>query len=532
MLVGADQGASTFLIMVHNSIHTWQAMKKLEYGIAWCVQMDKMTYENGKEKPSLAQVFARFRMSSDFIQYDDNTNRLKYWVSYIRTLVDLNTLQQTIMPVIKTDQWTTLEELKKAIPIENIIITIDTDVIKQKLLDGYILISLSEYGTPSALVKATINKAREVSLPEVEFSVVGPKEAFVESIESNINLIRKRVTNEKLRIFEMTVGDLSNTKIAILSVEGVCDEQNVQTVIQRIKAIQFDQISDSSFIAQMITDKSNSLFPQLLDTERPDRVSSILAEGKVGIMVDGSPHVLIGPTTLIEFFSAFDDYFYNWIVSSFFRLVRLFAVGFSILITPIYVAVLTYHYELIPSDLLGTLVASRRGIPLPPILEAFFLELVIELLREAGARLPTKVGQTIGIVGGIVLGTASVEAGITSNILLIFVALAALASFTTPIYAMGNTIRMLRFPFLLFALWFGLLGIVLCFCFLMTHLLRLTSLGRPFLEPIYPPRTIDMKDSFIRLPFSFMSKRPQQLRTKRPKRFSAINAKKHKDIDE
>jgi hypothetical protein len=330
----------------------------------------------------------------------------------------------------------------------------------------------------------------------------------------------------------MKIGDLSNTKLAILYVEGVSDEENVHTVMQRIKDIQFDQISDSSYISQMISDNANSPFPQVLDTERPDRVSSILAEGKVAIIVDGSPHVLIGPTTLVEFFSAFDDYFYNWLSASFFRLIRLFAVGFSILITPVYVAALTYHYELIPSDLLNTLISSRRDVPLPPILEALFLELTIELLREAGARLPTKVGQTIGIVGGIVIGTASVEAGLTSNILLIIVALSALASFTTPIYAMGNTIRMLRFPFLLFAQLYGLLGIVLCFCFLTAHLLRLTSLGRPFLEPIYPPRRVDMKDSLIRLPFSLMSKRPQQLRTNKPKRFSSVNAKKNKDIDE
>jgi hypothetical protein len=494
--------------------------------------MSKMKYESGKEKPSLAHIIARFRTSSDFIQYEEDTNQVKYWISYIRTLVDVQTLQKTIMPVLKSDNWKTLDELKKGIPIENIIITIDTDVIKEKLLDGFILISLSEYGLPSALIKATINKARDVSLPEVEFSVVGPKEAFVESIESNINLIRKRVTNDKLRIFEMKIGDLSNTKLAILYVEGVSDEQNVHTVMQRIKDIQFDQISDSSYISQMISDNANSPFPQVLDTERPDRVSSILAEGKVAIIVDGSPHVLIGPTTLVEFFSAFDDYFYNWLSASFFRLIRLFAVGFSILITPIYVAALTYHYELIPSDLLNTLISSRRDVPLPPILEALFLELTIELLREAGARLPTKVGQTIGIVGGIVIGTASVEAGLTSNILLIIVALSALASFTTPIYAMGNTIRMLRFPFLLFAQWYGLLGIVLCFCFMTAHLLRLTSLGRPFLEPIYPPRRVDMKDALIRLPFSLMSKRPQQLRTNNPKRFSSVNAKKNKDIDE
>jgi hypothetical protein len=181
---------------------------------------------------------------------------------------------------------------------------------------------------------------------------------------------------------------------------------------------------------------------------------------------------------------------------------------------------------------LSTLVTSRREIPLPPILEAVFLELTIELLREAGARLPTKVGQTIGIVGGIVIGTASVEAGLTSNVLLIIVALAALASFTTPVYKMGNTIRLLRFPFLLFAELWGLLGIVYCFCLLMTHLLRLTSLNRPFLEPLYPPRISDLKDAIIRLPFDLQRMRPQYLRTQNPVRFPKKEKPRLKDIDE
>ena len=165
-------------------------------------------------------------------------------------------------------------------------------------------------------------------------------------------------------------------------------------------------------------------------------------------------------------------------------------------------------------------------------LGSFFLEITIELLREAGARLPTKVGQTIGIVGGIVIGTASVEAGLTSNVLLIIVALSALASFTTPVYRIGNTIRLLRFPFLIFAELWGLLGIVVCLCFVTTHLLRLTSLGRPYLEPIYPPRLHDLKEAFVRPPLSTLRKRPQYLRTKKPARFSRKAAKEKKDIDE
>jgi hypothetical protein len=299
--------------------------------------------------------------------------------------------------------------------------------------------------------------------------------------------------------------------------------------LQRIKAIKFYQILDSSYISQLITDNSNSIFPQMLDTERPERVAAVLAEGSIVIMVEGSPHALIAPTTLVEFFSAFEDYFINWQMASFFRIVRLFSVLFSILITPIYVAVVTYHYALIPTDLMVTLVTSRSIVPFPPILEAMILELTIELLREAGARLPTKVGQTIGIVGGIVIGTASVQAGLTSNVLLIFVALAALASFTTPVYRMGNAIRLLRFPFLLFAQLWGLIGVAIAFIFVMGHLLRLTSLGRPYLEPIYPLRLKDLRDSFIRLPFSTRSHR---LQTQDKQRFTPPWRQKPRDIDE
>src|SRR5690606_29265909 len=264
-------------------------------------------------------------------------------------------------------------------------------------------------------------------------------------------------------------------------------------------------------------------------TERPDRVTSAIVEGKIAIICDGSPHILIGPTTLVEFFASYEDYFLTWPVATAFRIIRIFAVMFSVLVTPLYVAVLTYHYQVIPVDLMGTIISSRNDIPFPPILEVLILELTIELLREAGARLPTKIGQTIGIVGGIVIGTASVEAGLTSNVLLIFVALAALASFTTPVYQMGNTIRLIRFPYLLMAHYIGLIGVAISFCFLLIHLLRLSSIGRPFLEPIFPPRVQDLKDAIIRLPISFQDKRPIALQSENTRRFSKKKAIKTND---
>lgn len=447
-------------------------------------------------------------------------------------MVDEQTLQDMILPYLQKETLQTMADIPRILPISEVEITKDLSQLDQKLIDGFVLLTINNQKDQVCFIAAQKQIGRNISVPEIEYNVVGPKESFVESLVQNINLIRKKMPIKELIIEQVGVGKLSKTKVAILYIDGLTNKVDVQTVKQRIKEINFDTVIDSSFISQMISDHQHSIIPQILDTERPDRTVSGLAEGKVAVIVDGSPQVLLGPTTLIEFFSSFEDYFFNWIIASFFRLLRIFAVIFSVLMTPIYVAVLTYHYELIPQDLMGIIFTTRRAIPFPPLLEVLFLELTIELLREAGARLPTKVGQTIGIVGGIVIGTASVEAGLTSNVLLIFIGLTALASFTTPIYRMNNTIRILRYPFLFLAQLWGLLGIAFGICLLLAELLRTTSLGRPILAPFYPLRVADFKDSFIRLPFEKQAKRPFYLRPGDKKRFDGEKVKQKKDIDE
>ncbi|MEL3972495.1 spore germination protein [Rossellomorea oryzaecorticis] len=487
-----------------------------------------------KKKQSYESIKSEIEKSADYKQafYQNPFTGVKFSLHFITTLIDGKILQEDVLPSLLSKDFHDFDDLKTLVPIVDIQVSKDESQIEQKLFNGYTMLTMDASNRKFAFIATKNEMGRKVSQPEVEFSVVGPKEAFVESMSDNLNLLRKRIPIKELTVEEFNIGSITHTRVALLYLDGLTDEANVNTMRQRLQNVNFDQVMDSSFIEQLIADNSLSPFPQLLDSERPDRVASVLVEGKVAVLVDGSPHALIGPTTLVEFFNAYEDYFLNFLVASFFRLVRVFAVAFSILITPIYVAALTYHYELIPKDLMATLVTSRQEIPLPPILEALFLELTIELLREAGARLPTKVGQTIGIVGGIVIGTASVEAGLTSNVLLILVALAALASFTTPVYRMGNTIRILRFPFLLFAQLWGLLGIVFCFCFLMGHLLYLTSLGRPFLSPLYPPRLRDLKDALIRFPFNKQADRPQYLRTNKKDRFKFQEGKKKLDIDE
>ncbi|MEK4566800.1 spore germination protein [Alkalihalobacillus sp. FSL R5-0424] len=480
---------------------------------------------------SFEELLALCNLSSDFEGLEHQSFSLYYFASIIKPEI----LHDEVLLSLTNRPGASLSELRHLIPIEKIELTSSFKALMASFMRGAIVIQSARESGLFLSIPAEHAETRSVSLPEVEFSVVGPKEAFVESLQTNLNLVRKRLPIPELVVKEYKVGDLSKTRTAILYLHGIADEQVVQTMTQRVQDIRFDQVVDSSFVAQLIADDSNSVFPQLIDTERPDRVASVLAEGKVVLLLDGSPHALTGPTSFVEFFSAFEDYFLPWPIASVFRLIRLFAILFSVLSTALYVAVLTYHYEMIPTNLLNTLVSSRSGIPFSPVFEAIILELVIELLREAGARLPTKIGQTIGIVGGIVIGTAAVDAGLTSNILLIIVALTALASFTTPIYQMSNTIRLIRFPFILAAQWLGFLGVAACFALFLSHLLALTSLGKPYLTPIYPLRIADLKDSFFRLPFRLQSLRPASARAQKRIRFKRIkegNHLKKSDIEE
>lgn len=472
----------------------------------------KKKQEERKKFRALKKALEEFRQTDDFVEYTFEQNEFPVTMGYLKTSIDEEKLEKSVMPYLQQGDFESLDEIDQIVPITDSILSDEADELKEKLIQGYIVLYKVDESGQFLLIPIQLKKSRQISIPEVEFSVVGPKEAFIENIDTNLNLVKKRLAIPELDVQTMSVGTVTKTKVAVVSIEGIADEENVNTAIQRISDLDIDQVIDSSYIQQTIADNKNSPFPQLLDTERPDRIAAVLVEGKVAIFVDGSPHALIGPTTLVEFFSAFEDYFLNWTVASTFRLIRLVAVFFSILVTPLYVAVLTHHFEIIPKALLGPLISSRTLVPFQPVLEAIILELTIELLREAGARLPTKIGQTIGIVGGIVIGTASVQAGLTSNVLLILVALAALGSFTTPVYQMSNTIRLIRFPLLIAAHVYGIFGIAVCIAYIMVHLLKLTSLGRPFMEPIYPFRFKDLKDAFIRLPFDMQNKRPFAVR--------------------
>jgi len=495
-----------------------------------------------KKKPNspktLAQLLQKLKQSSDFATLEFQMSGYDFSISYFDSLVDPKLLQQQVICHLQRDVSNypsfSVRDLQRIIPVQRIEITSDVQTVETKLLKGFALIRLKSDERSWALINVASENLglRQNNDSENEFSVVGPKVGFVENIGTNLHLLRRQINTPNLVFRELTIGTMSKTKVVIAYIDGIIDEQTLETVIQRVKEIEFDIVFDTSLIDQLLSDNSSSPFPSFVSTERVDRVVYALVGGQVAILADGSPYVITGPSTLFDFFTSPEDYYLPWVLGSFFRLIRMFGVMFSILASPVYVAVLTYHYEMIPKDLLGPIIFSRSNVPFPPTLEVLFLEITIELLREAGARLPTKVAQTLGIVGGIVIGQASVEAALTSNILLIIVSLAALASFTTPIFKMSNTIRFIRFPIILFASFWGGVGIAFAICLLLIHLGRLKSFGNPYLVPLYPLRVKDFADSFIRSSYPFTAKRPGYLRPQTFWRYDPNKAKKKKDIDE
>lgn len=437
---------------------------------------------------------------------------------YIDNLVDSRVLNEHILPIVISNPSSSPSELKLKLQIHEVDMTEKLDLVILELFKGAALIHKN--GHPYVLLaKIHTRESRSLTTPENESQVIGSQIGFNENLSTNESLVRRYIQTPDLYIEKLTVGKITNTTVSILFLKSIASDEMVQTLRQRITDLKVDSLIDSAVLAEMIDDNSLSLFPQMLLTERPDRFCDALLNGKLGVFVDGSSMAVVCPYSFVEFFQSREDQNLRWPIASFLRLLRFSAVFLSVYLTPFYVAALTYHYEVIPQSLLVPLSESRALVPFPPIIEALVLELIIELLREAGARLPTKIGQTIGIVGGIVIGTAAVQAGITSNILIIIVALSALASFTTPSYMMGNVIRIIRFPIIILAGFWGFYGITLAFCFLLIHLIKQSSLGTPYTAPFYPPRLVDWRDSIIRLPKALTNLRPTSSRAKKRKKF-------------
>ncbi|MGI6357651.1 MAG: spore germination protein [Bacillota bacterium] len=333
-----------------------------------------------------------------------------------------------------------------------------------------------------------------------ESAIRGPREAFNELLKSSLALIRRRIKDPMLRVKMVQLGKRSLTDAAIVYIEGVANPYLVKEVCRRLDLIKTEAIIDSSYVEQFIQDAPFSPFPQVQWTERPDRTVAGLLAGRVVIICDGSPNAIIAPATLPNFLPATEDYYERWLLSSFVRFVRTFSILASVLLPALYISVINFHQELLPTTLAIAIAGSRTGVPISALLEALTMEFTFELLREAGLRLPAALGSTIGIVGGIIIGQAAVAAGLVSPIMVVIVALTAIGGFAIPSYNVAATLRILRFPLLFLGGTFGLFGVTAGGIVILLHLVSLKSFGVPYLSPVAPLTMSALTDTVVRAP--------------------------------
>ncbi|MFD1956666.1 spore germination protein [Paenibacillus thailandensis] len=377
---------------------------------------------------------------------------------------------------------------------------------------------LVESETSCRLIDTYEPKTRAVEEPLSEAVVRGPRVGFTESLSDNIAILRQQGENPGMAVVTVKVGTTIKKDLAVVYIKDIADPELVEEVMRRIRLIDLDHIAESGYVEQLIEDDHFSPFPQLQNTERPDRVVSAIVEGRVAILLDGTPFAVIAPATVTMMLQSPEDYYERWVPGTLIRVLRFGAAIISLFAPALYISLISFHPGLIPTKLAITIMGTRLGVPFSSLTEALIMEGAIEVLREAGLRLPKGVGSAMGIVGGIIIGEAAVQAGIVSPTLVVVVALTAVCSFSMPQYSTGLSFRMLRFVAMFCSALFGLYGIILFFLILTSHMAKLTSFGVPYLTPAVPYRLSDWKDVFVRVPLAMMKRRPKMMRTIRPKR--------------
>lgn len=365
-----------------------------------------------------------------------------------------------------------------------------------------------EHNNKALLMGVRGMEKRSISEPETESVVRGPREGFVENIRTNTSMIRRKLKTPHLKMKPLVIGRESNTNVIVTYLEDIAEASMVEEVMRRLEKIDIDAVLESGYLEEFIQDSAYSPFPQVQYTERPDMVAAALLQGRVGIIVDGTPFVLLVPFVFAEILQATEDYYERFQISTLIRWLRYLLLFLSLLTPGMYVAVTTYHQDLLPTTLLLSIAAAREAIPFPAVVEALMMEITFEALREAGIRLPKTIGSAVSILGALVVGQASVQAGIVSAPMVIVVSITGIASFTIPRFNGAIAIRMLRFPIIIAASLFGIYGIMTALLLIIGHMASLRSFGIPYLSPLAPQVGSDMKDILIRAPWWSMDERP------------------------
>ncbi|WP_227935508.1 spore germination protein [Alkalihalobacillus deserti] len=429
-------------------------------------------------------------------------------LNYLKTL-----LQDLVTHEVGQAKEITVEQLKnfifqKGVSDQTVETLENFDQVSQKILEGSVVIFFDKWNKALGFNAISV-ESRPVTEPISEGVVQGPHEGTVENLKKNIGLLRSRLLSRKFKIITYRVGNETNTEIAYGYLEGSVDPEVLKEFETRISKLKDKEILETSYIEELIEDSTYSPFPQFRYTERPDVAVASLLDGKIIVLVHGTSSILICPALYLELFQSVEDYYQRSVISTMIRLMRFVAVIIALTLPSIYIALSTFHPEMIPTVLLLAVINTREGIPFPALLEAFIMVFFFELMREAGVRMPKPIGQAVSIVGALIIGEAAIQAGIASPIMVVVVALTGISSFTIPQYNLGIAYRILQYPLMILAATLGGFGVMIGLLLILLHLTSLRSLGVPYLAPFAPLRPLRLQDAFIRAPLKKLLKSPR-----------------------
>ena len=437
------------------------------------------------------------------------------YLVYIPQMVDKKSISENIIkPILEYSgkEKLSIEKIAGSVVfVDEIKFDSDEEKIEGYLLEGKTIIVSSDEDDYIAANTLMVEK-RNVESPQVETGIKAPRDAFTENIETNLSLIRYRLKDPALRIERMSIGRRTKTSIAIVYIQDIANPDYLNRIKEQLKKIEVDGILESGYIQKYLSDRKK-IFPQVGTSERSDTVVGKLLDGKVAVIVNGSNFVLIAPRTFLEFLDSGDDHYESSYISVFVTILRLIALFLTLTLSALYVTVVAYHPDILPSQYILALATSRVAVPVNAVLEALLMEFVVELLRESNTRLPRQIGPSIGIVGTIVIGQAAVSAGLVSPLMVIIVSLSSMASFALPDYALVNTTRILKFVMIVSAGVFGLFGFIMGYTFLMIVLVSTYTVGIPYTAPLAPFSSKDIKDFFL-ADVVTNKDRPSYIRTK------------------
>lgn len=391
---------------------------------------------------------------------------------------------------------------KKAVVIN------DLELVVEEISNGRLIILFDQWDKALSF-KAESVETRQVNESVNESVVQGPRESTVENLQKNLGLLRLRLKTPKFKLERITSGGETKTTVVYGYVEDAVDAEVLAEFKKRIEQIRELEILETSYIEQLIEDSTYSPFPQHRYTERTDMAVAGLLAGKIAVLSQGTGGILLCPGLFTEFFQSSEDYYQRTLIATLVRWLRIVAFIIALTLPSIYIALSTFHPELIPTVLLLAVLNAREGIPLPAFFEALLMEFFFELMREAGVRLPRPVGSAVSIVGALVIGDAAISAGIASPIMVIVVSLTGIASFAIPQYNIAIALRILRFPLMVSAALLGGFGMMICLLFILLHVCKLRTLGQPYMAPLAPFRIMELRDVIMRAPLKTLLRSPR-----------------------